>query len=100
MGWFEGVFLDSVLGIVFIFVGVEEFFCFDFDFLFLEGVVFMLDGVLVFFVLIEFVLVLFLEFLWFCLVTIGEVVLLVVFRIRLRFSLFVFVFMIIIGFLD
>lgn len=100
MGWFEGVFLDSVLGIVFIFVGVEEFFCFDFDFLFFEGVVFMLDGVLVFLVLIEFVLVLFLEFFWLCLVTIGEVVLSVVFRIRLRFSLFVFVFMIIIGFLD
>lgn len=100
MGWFEGVFLDLVLGIVFIFVGVEEFFCFDFDFLFFEGVVFMLDGVLVFFVLIEFVLVLFLEFFWFGSVTIGEVVLLVVFRIRFRFSLFVFVFMIIIGFLD
>lgn len=94
-----GVFLDSVLGIVFIFVGVE-FFCFVFDFLFFKGIVFMLDGVLVFFVLIEFVLVLFLEFFWFGSVIIGEVVLSVVFRIRLRFLLLVFVFMIIIGFLD
>lgn len=97
LGWPEGVPLDPASGTVFTPVGVEEFPCLDSDFLFPEGVVSMPDGVLAPFALIESVLALFSEYLWFCSATTGEVASLVVSRIRLRSPLLVSVSMIITG---